>query len=51
MSVVPVQIDFMVELQSLAEVFMLGVQRRCLCSTCAVFHPLVFPYKDRGNNT
>lgn len=42
-SIVPVQIHFMVELQSFAEVFMLTVQRSCLCCTCTMFEPLIFP--------
>lgn len=40
---VPVQIQFMVQFQCLAEVFMLTIQRRCFSCTCAVFVPLILP--------
>lgn len=41
--VVPVEIHFMIQFQSFAEVFMLAVQRLCFCCTCAMFVPLILP--------
>lgn len=49
---VPVQIHFVVQLQSLGKVFMLTIQRFCSGCTCTMFVPLVLPVQgDRQTHS